>query len=115
VNQSGDDITKKCLADTGIKIEYRRHDRRRDQARHHPAELVRRLDTEYFAEEAGAVGQHPAIDAKKIKEFDNITPVFTKGQLPNGKKIGDQGTAPKKVMFLEGANSKNSRRRRPNS
>ena len=45
------------------------------------------------------------MDAKKIKEFDNITPVFTKGQLPNGKKIGDQGTAPKKVMFLEGQHS----------
>jgi putative spermidine/putrescine transport system substrate-binding protein len=45
------------------------------------------------------------IDAKKIKEFDNITPVFTKGQLPNGKVIGDQGTAPKKVMFVEGPHS----------
>jgi len=46
------------------------------------------------------------MDAKKIKEFDNITPIFTKGQLPNGKVIGDQGTAPKKVMFLEGQHSK---------
>ena len=45
------------------------------------------------------------MDAKKIKEFDNITPVFTKGQLPNGKVIGDQGTAPKKVMFVEGEHS----------
>jgi putative spermidine/putrescine transport system substrate-binding protein len=45
------------------------------------------------------------MDAKKIKEFDNITPVFTKGQLPNGKVIGDQGTAPKKVMFVEGPHS----------
>ena len=45
------------------------------------------------------------MDAKKIKQFNNITPVFTKGELPNGKKIGDQGTAPKKVMFVEGANS----------
>ena len=41
--------------------------------------------------------------AKKIKEFDNITPVFTKGELPNGKKIGDQGTAPWKVLYLEGS------------
>ena len=45
------------------------------------------------------------MDAKKIKNFDKITPVFTKGELPNGKEIGDQGTAPKKVMFLEGENS----------
>jgi putative spermidine/putrescine transport system substrate-binding protein len=54
------------------------------------------------------------MDAKKIKEFDNITPVFTKGQLPNGKKIGDQGTAPKKVMFLDGAALQEFSRRRPN-
>jgi len=47
-----------------------------------------------------------ALDAKKIKEFDNITPVFTKGQLPNGKKIGSQGTAPSKVLYLDGPNSK---------
>ena len=45
------------------------------------------------------------MDAKKIKDFDKITPVFTKGEVPNGKKIGDQGTAPKKVMFLEGQHS----------
>ncbi len=50
-------------------------------------------------------GNIKSLDAKKIKEFDNITPVFTKGQLPNGKVIGDQGTAPKKVMFLEGEHS----------
>src|SRR6516164_6766335 len=28
------------------------------------------------------------------------------GELPNGKKIGGQGTAPWKVLYLEGANSK---------
>src|SRR6266403_1655144 len=53
----GDEISKKCFEDTGIKIE-------------------------------------------------NITPVFTKGQLPNGKKIGSQGTAPSKVLYLDGPNSK---------
>ena len=64
------------------------------------------LDTEYFSlKKLVPSGNILAMDAKKIKEFDNITPVFTKGELPNGKKIGDQGTAPKKVMFLEGENS----------
>ena len=52
------------------------------------------------------------MDAKKIKQFDKITPVFTKGELPSGKKIGDQGTAPKKVMLPEGANSTEVRHRR---
>ena len=44
------------------------------------------------------------MDAKRIKLADKITPVLTKGEV-NGKKIGDQGTAPKKVMFLKGARS----------
>ena len=64
------------------------------------------LDTEYFSlKKLVPSGNILPMDAKKIKEFDNITPVFTKGQLPNGKVIGDQGTAPKKVMFVEGAHS----------
>ena len=44
------------------------------------------------------------MDAKRIKYADKITPVFTKGEVA-GKKIGDQGTAPKKVFYLEGPTS----------
>jgi putative spermidine/putrescine transport system substrate-binding protein len=47
-----------------------------------------------------------ALDAKRIKEFENITPVFTKGETPGGKKIGGQGTAPWKVLYLEGKDSR---------
>ena len=65
------------------------------------------LDTEYFSlKKLVPSGNLLGMDAKKIKEFDKITPVFTKGELPGGKKIGDQGTAPKKVLYLEGENSK---------
>jgi putative spermidine/putrescine transport system substrate-binding protein len=65
------------------------------------------LDTEYFAlKKLVPSGNIFALDARKIREFDNITPVFTKGQLPNGKKIGAQGTAPWKVLYLEDANSR---------
>ncbi|MDP8997697.1 MAG: extracellular solute-binding protein, partial [Pseudomonadota bacterium] len=64
------------------------------------------LDTEYFSlKKLVPSGNILSMDAKKIKEFNNITPIFTKGELPNGKKIGDQGTAPKKVMFVEGEGS----------
>jgi len=49
------------------------------------------LDTEYFSlKKLVPSGNILPMDAKKIKEFDNITPIFTKGQLPNGKVIGDQ-------------------------
>src|SRR5258708_7915032 len=103
----GDDIAKKCLADTGIKIEYitATTDDVTKRVITQPNSFDI-LDTEYFSlKKLVPSGNILAMDAKKIKEFDNITPVFTKGQLPNGKVIGDQGTAPKKVMFLEGQHS----------
>ena len=49
-------------------------------------------------------GNLQGMDRKRIKEADNLTTVFTKGEV-GGKKIGDQGTAPVKVMHLEGQNS----------
>jgi putative spermidine/putrescine transport system substrate-binding protein len=107
VNQS-DDITKKVKADTGITIQniVATTDDVTKRVATQPNSFDV-LDTEYFSlKKLVPSGNILPMDAKKIKEFDNITPVFTKGQLPNGKVIGDQGTAPKKVMFLEGPNSK---------
>ena len=98
----GDDISKKCLEDTGIKIEYitATTDDVTKRVVTQPNSFDV-LDTEYFSlKKLVPSGNILALDAKKIKEFDNITPVFTKGQLPNGKKIGDQGTAPWKVLYL---------------
>ena len=103
----GDDIAKKCFADTGIKLEY---------VTATTDDVTKRvitqpnsfdvLDTEYFSlRKLIPSGNILPLNAKKIKEFDNITPVFTKGQLPNGKKIGGQGTAPWKVLYLEGETS----------
>src|ERR1700728_2493221 len=87
VNQS-DDITKKVKAETGITIQ---------NIVATTDDVTKRVITQ--------PNSFDILDTKKIKEFDNITPVFTKGQLPNGKVIGDQGTAPKKVMFVEGPHS----------
>jgi len=106
VNQS-DDITKKVKEDTGITIQniVATTDDVTKRVITQPNSFDV-LDTEYFSlKKLVPSGNILPMDAKKIKEFDNITPVFTKGQLPNGKVIGDQGTAPKKVMFLEGEHS----------
>src|SRR6202795_822950 len=106
VNQS-DDITKKVKQDTGITIQniVATTDDVTKRVITQPNSFDI-LDTEYFSlKKLVPSGNILPIDAKKIKEFDNITPVFTKGQLPNGKVIGDQGTAPKKVMFVEGPHS----------
>src|SRR5215472_11885160 len=104
----GDDISKQCLKDTGIKIEYitATTDDVTKRVMTQPNSFDV-LDTEYFSlKKLVPSGNILALDAKKIKEFDNITPVFTKGMTPGGKKIGDQGTAPWKVLYLEGKDSK---------
>ena len=106
VNQA-DDITKKVKADTGITIQYisATTDDVTKRVVTQPNSFDV-LDTEYFSlKKLVPSGNILGMDARKIKNFDKITPVFTKGELPNGKKIGDQGTAPKKVMFVEGQNS----------
>ncbi len=104
VNQSAD-IAKKCLEDTGIKLEYipvtTDDVTKRVITQPNSFDVV---DTEYFSlRKLIPSGNLLGIDAKKIKYADKITPIFTKGELPDGKKIGDQGTAPKKVFWLEGA------------
>ncbi len=104
----GDDISKKFFADTGIKIEYitATTDDVTKRVVTQPNSFDV-LDTEYFSlKKLVPSGNILGLSAKKIKEFDNITPVFTKGELPSGKKIGGQGTAPWKVLYLEGAGSK---------
>jgi putative spermidine/putrescine transport system substrate-binding protein len=106
VNQA-DEISKKLFEDTGITLEYisATTDDVTKRVVTQPNSFDV-LDTEYFSlKKLVPSGNILSLDAKKIKEFNNITPVFTKGELPNGKKIGDQGTAPKKVMFLEGEGS----------
>ena len=106
VNQS-DDITAKVKKDLGITIQniVATTDDVTKRVATQPNSFDI-LDTEYFSlKKLVPSGNILSMDAKKIKEFVNITPIFTKGELPNGKKIGDQGTAPKKVMFVEGEGS----------
>src|ERR1700741_439279 len=107
VNQSAD-IAKKAKEDTGITIEYIpvTTDEVTKRAITQPNSFDL-LDEEYFSlRKVIPSGNLLGMDAKRIKNVDKITPIFTKGELPGGKKIGDQGTAPKKVFFLESASSK---------
>src|SRR6516225_3828104 len=106
VNQSPD-IAKKVKEDTGITIEYipvtTDDVTRRVITQPNSYDVV---DAEYFSlKKLVPSGNMLAMDGKKIKNSNKITLVFTGEQLPSGKTIGDQGTAPKKVMFLEGENS----------
>ena len=100
-------IADKFKADTGIEIQYVAVNTddvtKRAVTAPNSFDLI---DTEYFSlKKIVPTGNLKGIDAKRIKNADKITPLFTKGEV-GGKKVGDQGTAPKKVMFLEGEKSK---------
>jgi len=105
VNQSKE-IAQKVKADLGLVIEY---------VPVTTDDVAKRIitqpgsfdvaDAEYFQlRKLIPSGNLVGMDAKRIKHADKITPVFTKGQVA-GKTIGDQGTAPKKVFYLEGPTS----------
>jgi putative spermidine/putrescine transport system substrate-binding protein len=49
---------------------------------------------------AVARGILQGIDVKKIKEFDNILPIFTKGEY-EGKKVSRQGISPYEAMYID--------------
>jgi len=100
-------IAEKFEADTGIKVQYipvtTDDVTKRAVTAPNSFDLI---DTEYFSlKKIIPTGNLKGIDAKRIKHADKITSLFTKGEVA-GKKVGDQGTAPKKVMYLEGEKSK---------
>jgi putative spermidine/putrescine transport system substrate-binding protein len=100
-------IAEKFKADTGITIQYvavtTDDVTKRAVTAPNSFDLI---DTEYFSlKKIVPTGNLKGIDTKKIKNADKITSLFTKGEVA-GKKVGDQGTAPKKVMYLESEKSK---------
>jgi putative spermidine/putrescine transport system substrate-binding protein len=100
-------IAEKFKADTGIEIQYvavtTDDVTKRAVTAPNTFDLI---DTEYFSlKKIIPTGNLMGIDTKRIKNADKITTLFTKGEV-KGKTVGDQGTAPKKVMYVEGAKSK---------
>ncbi|ODS64187.1 MAG: ABC transporter substrate-binding protein [Acidovorax sp. SCN 65-108] len=100
-------IAEKFKADTGIEIQYvavtTDDVTKRAVTAPNSFDLI---DTEYFSlKKIVPTGNLKGIDTKKIKNADKITTLFTTGMVA-GKAVGDQGTAPKKVIYLEGEKSK---------
>ena len=106
VNQANA-IAEKFKADTGITIQYVAvtTDDVTKRAVTAPTSFDL-IDTEYFSlKKIVPTGNLKGIDTKRIKNADKITPLFLKGEVA-GKKVGDQGTAPHKVLYLEAEKSK---------
>ena len=100
-------IAEQAFKDLGIKVEYvsvtTDDVTKRIITQPNSFDLV---DTEYFSlKKLIPSGNLMGMDAKKIKYADQLATVMTKGEV-DGKKIGDQGTAPHKVFYLEGQHSK---------
>jgi len=100
-------IGEKFKADTGISIQYipvtTDDVTKRAMTAPNSFDLI---DTEYFSlKKIIPTGNLLGIDTKRIKNADKITSLFTRGEVA-GKKVGDQGTAPKKVMYLERPDAK---------
>ncbi len=106
VNQSPA-IAAQAFKETGIKIEYvtvtTDDVTKRIITQPDSFDLV---DGEYFSlRNLIPSGNLMGIDAKKIKLFDKIVTVITKGEVA-GKAVGNQGTSPYKVLYLDGQRSK---------
>jgi putative spermidine/putrescine transport system substrate-binding protein len=100
-------IAEKFEKDTGIKIQYipvtTDDVTKRAVTAPNSFDLI---DTEYFSlKKILPTGNLLGIDTRRIKNADKITTLFTKGEVA-GKKVGDQGTAPKKVMYVEKPDAK---------
>ena len=103
----GDEIEKKLFEDTGIKVQYisKTTDEVTKSVLTQPNSFDI-VDSEYFSlPKLVPSGNILGMDTTRIKEWDNVTSIFTKGITPGGKKVGLQGTAPSKVMYLTGATS----------
>ena len=100
-------IAEKFKADTGITIQYvavtTDDVTKRAVTAPNSFDLI---DTEYFSlKKIVLTGNLKGINTKRIMNADKITPLFLNGEVA-GKKVGDQGTAPHKVLYLEGEKSK---------
>ena len=106
VNQS-QAIAQRCKEETGITLEYTTgvHEDivRRVVTQPSTFDLV---DTDFSAvRQLMPSGNMAGIEVKRVKMAERIAPLFTRGEVA-GRRIGDQGSAPKKTAFLTGARSK---------
>lgn len=102
------ELSEKCKADTGITIQYTTltSDDVVKRAVTQPTSFDL-LDSEYWMlKKIIPSGNLRGMNTKRVKLYDKIVPIFTKGELPDGQQTSRIGIAPIKVSYLQGAESK---------
>src|SRR5271169_2870948 len=102
------ELADKCKADLGFTVQYTSlvSDDVVKRAVTQPSSFDL-LDAEYWMlKKIVPSGVLRGIDTAKIAYYDQIVPIFTKGELPGGKKIAMEGIAPIKVAYLTAEQSK---------
>ena len=102
------ELADKCKADLGFNVQYTSlvSDDVVKRAVTQPSSFDL-LDAEYWMlKKIVPSGVLRGIDTAKIQYYDQIVPIFTKGELPGGKKIAMEGIAPIKVAYLTAEQSK---------
>src|SRR5229473_8507681 len=92
-------LAEKCKADLGFDVQYTSlvSDDVVKRAVTQPSSFDL-LDSEYWMlKKIVPSGNLRGIDTTKIKYYDQIVPIFTKGKLPDGKQVAMQGISPIKV------------------
>jgi len=103
------DLANQANKDLPFKIEMQAlaHDALRNRLVTQP-KTVDIADTEYFFLQQliprGDILQ--PVDLDKFKYWDQVVPIFTKGEYPDGRKVSRQGVLPYEVQYLEGADAK---------
>src|ERR1700736_1815371 len=101
-------LADKCQADLGFTVQYTSlvSDDVVKRAVTQPSSFDL-LDAEYWMlKKIVPSGNLRGIDTTKIKYYDQIVPIFTKGKLPDGKPVAMEGISPIKVAYLTAEKSK---------
>lgn len=96
------EIAEQATKDLGFKVEMQTapHDTLLNRLVTQPRSIDI-ADIEYFFQLMLPRATLMPIDIKKIKLWDKIVPIFTKGEYPDGRKVSTQGVLPFKVQYIE--------------
>src|SRR5689334_2246188 len=102
------EIADQATKDLGFKVEMQTapHDALLNRLVTQP-QSIDIADIEYFFQHHLIKrGTLQPMEVKKIKLWDQVVPIFTKGTYPDGRKVSTQGVLPYEVQYVNGPGAK---------